>query len=121
MSKHAKPTLVHIWTSDTENPLNLLVNDWFESGHYARFTIPRDIGKSIFGLVHKATVRAVVLSSEEIEWHIEAMHARDYMPALMVECTSRRAWRERATLTDEWFLLNHESIGLSLANPEAIR
>lgn len=121
MSKHAKPVLVHIWTSDVHNPLNLLVDDWFESGHYARFTIPRDLGKPIFQQVHKATTRAIVLSSEEIEWHVEAMHDRDYMPALLVECVSRRAQIERGTLTDEWFLLHHETVGLNLANPEAIR
>ena len=60
MSKHAKPTLVHIWTSDTENPVNLLVDDWSECDWKAKFTIPQDIGKPIFDVVHKQTVRAIV-------------------------------------------------------------
>ena len=110
MSKHAKPTLVRFFRADEDMQL-VLAKDWEAVDGWAKFTLPATslVGSSLMndGLID---VRVVVLSSEEVEWHIDLVERYSVMTRdpgeYRITCQSLARHTKLVQLPDEWILAN---------------
>lgn len=104
MSKHAKPILVRFFRADEDMQM-VLVRDWEVLDGWARFTLPvtSSVGSSLIydGLIG---VRVVVLSSEEVEWHIDRVTRGP--GEYRITCQSQANHTKKLQLPDEWVLAN---------------